>query len=376
MSEYIVRQGRRLRRGYTTGSCATAAAVAAVRHLFEGALPTQVVIELPSGEEAEFSVRHCGSTTESATFGVVKDAGDDPDVTDGMLIMAECTLSGEGVQIFAGEGVGMVMAAGLAILPGNPAINPVPLRMITENVQKICLEHGYARGVTVTVSIPGGREAALKTFNPRMGILGGLSILGTTGRVNPVSQRAYMDTVRLLIDQYALRGEKSILLVPGNYGSDYCVRVLGIAREKIVQIANFVGESLDYCAGKGFREILLAGHAGKFVKLSGGIMNTHSSEADCRMELVAAHAACEGAGPEVARRVLAAPTVEAALLILEEEGLRQRVCSRLLERAMGHVLARVSGAARVGLIVFSAGQTIMQSDNAEAMIRNFTGGEA
>ena len=371
VSDCIVRQGRLLRRGYTTGSCATAAAVAATRRLLQGQAPLSVAIALPSGEEVEFTVQLCAVTENSVTCGVVKDAGDDPDVTDGMLVMAECARTAGGIQILGGEGVGRVTAEGLALPPGSPAINPAPLRMISENLRKVCLENAYTGGIAVTVSIPGGEEVAKKTFNPRLGITGGLSILGTTGRVNPMSRKAFMDTVRLVIDQYALRGKERIILTPGNYGTDHCVRILGIARENIVQIANFVGESLDYCLGRGFSEILLAGHAGKFVKLAGGIMNTHSSEADCRMELVAAHAAAEGAGQETARRILAAPTVEAALSALDGQGLGERVRARLLERALWHLRARAAGRAEVGLMVFSAGRTILRSENAEAMLRSF-----
>lgn len=393
-----VKGGRALRRGYTTGSCATAAAVAAAELLLGGGDTGEVAIALPGGARAIFSPEVLETGHGFACCGVRKDAGDDPDVTDGLVITARCELAPKGIVIRGGEGVGVVTAPGLSVPVGQAAINPIPRQMAAENLTAVCRRHGYTGGLLVTISVPGGREAAAKTFNPRLGITGGLSILGTTGIVEPMSEAAVIETIKMLIDKHCIADSEAILITPGNYGQRFCREVLGIDTGLAVKCGNYLGETLDYATYRRFRRILLVGHAGKLLKVAGGIMNTHSAAADCRLEIITAHAACAGADLPLCRELMRCRTTEAALDLLHAPGrepLKSAVCASLLENIMKHLHNRLgrglaersdttvktslrSDAAgpSAEVIVFSGETILLQSPGAARLAARFAGGAA
>ena len=364
MDKYIAKGGRPLRLGFTTGSCATAASVASAAMLLGGEVPDRVMITLPDGQQVAFPIDNPVLTEESASCSVKKDAGDDPDVTDGMDIVVRCQSIASGLEILAGEGVGRVTAGGLALPVGEPAINPVPRRMIAENVASVCRQYGYGGGLRLTVGAPGGEAIAKKTFNPRLGIVGGISILGTTGIVEPMSEGAVVATIQLLVDRAWLQNPDSIVLAPGNYGLHFCRDHLGLDTGQVVKYGNYLGECLDYLVYKKFRRVLLVGHAGKLIKVAGGIMNTHSAMADCRMEILSAHAACAGAGMGTARAIMAAKTTDEALQLLEDSGYGAEVFGTMLEKILFHLESRVQKAMEIGVVVFSQNRVLVQSDKA------------
>lgn len=279
---------------------------------------------------------------------MTKDAGDDSDVTDGMLVCAAVRRrTTGGIFIDGGEGVGRVTKAGLDQPVGAAAINHVPRAMIEEQVRTVCTALGYSGGMDVVISIPGGAEVAARTFNPKLGIVGGLSILGTSGIVEPMSESAIADTIALELRQLSAAGAQDVILTPGNYGLDFLRSHALVRRDvPVVKCANFIGAALDGAVVAGFVRILLVGHIGKLVKLAGGVMNTHSRYADCRMELLCAHAAVCGGDAALCRAVMEAPTTDAALEFLQGAGLQEPVLRSLLQAIDGHVRRRVGVGAR------------------------------
>lgn len=354
---HYVRSGQSmLRCGYTTGTCAALAAAGAVRLLLTGEAPEALSLTTPKG--LEVAVPPAGvellEPGRRARCAVRKDAGDDYDVTDGMLIWAEVTrVPQPGVRIDGGEGVGRVTKPGLDQPVGAAAINRVPRRMIEEQVQAACAQLGCADGMEVIVSIPGGGSRAARTFNPVLGVEGGLSILGTSGIVEPMSEQAIVDTIALQLRQAAVSSTE-LILTPGNYGEDFLKSTgldgLGVP---VVKYSNFLGDALDIAAGSGFQRVLVAGHIGKLVKAAGGIMNTHSKYADCRTELFCAHAALCGADVELCRRLMDAATTDACLELLDTDGLRRAVLDSLLAAIQLHLERRAAGAYAVGAVIFS-----------------------
>lgn len=318
---------------------------------------------------------------QSVSCAVEKDGGDDPDVTNGIRIYAEVSyregpgFSGEDpgtdsaagarrrpdtvlddsrIVIDGGRGVGRITKPGLEQPVGAAAINRVPRRMIRENVLEMCARFGYTGGLQVIISIPEGEAIAEKTFNPRLGIAGGISVLGTSGIVEPMSEQALIDTIRVEIRQKTANGTEYLLIVPGNYGMDFLVEYgHGLRLEDAVKCSNFVGEALDAAAEFGAKGVLLAGHIGKFVKLAGGIMNTHSHNADARMELLTVHAALLGAPVSLLSQMMESVTTDDALKHLQEAGLREQVMERLMERMEFYVNHRVQGSLEIGVITFS-----------------------
>jgi cobalt-precorrin-5B (C1)-methyltransferase len=353
MAEPGWRQMRRLRRGYTTGTCAALAAKAAARMLLTGVAETETVLVTPCGERVAVPLRDVFIGDGVARCAVVKDAGDDPDVTDGVSVFASvrrCDTENS-VMIDGGEGVGRVTRAGLDQPVGAAAINSVPRRMITDEVRAVCAELGYGGGISVVVSIPGGGVLAARTFNPRLGIEGGLSVIGTSGIVEPMSSRAVVDTLRVELNVIRASGAPGVILTPGNYGEAFLRSRPDLAARPRVKCSNFVGDALDAAAELGFAEALVVGHAGKLVKLSGGVMDTHSRVADCRLELLALHAALSGAPLPAVRRVLGAATADDGLDILGDA--RDAAVDALLARAESYCALRVGGRVATGIIAFS-----------------------
>ena len=364
MEQYIYKNNRKLRYGYTTGSCAAAAAKAAAIMLLWGKTVESVELMTPKQIPLHLEVRDVSRGKDFVKCAVRKDGGDDPDVTNGILVYAKVTYAGEAsvkehgesgcIHIDGGRGVGRVTKPGLEQPVGAAAINRVPRQMIRENVLEVCAQAGYAGHLQVLISIPEGEALAEKTFNPRLGIVGGISVLGTSGIVEPMSEQALIDTIRVEIRQKLANGMEYLLIVPGNYGLDFLEGYgHGLCLDDAVKCSNFVGEALDAAAEFGAKGALLVGHIGKFVKLAGGIMNTHSHNADARMELLTVHAALLGAPVALLSRMMECVTTDDALNCLQEAGLVGQVMERLMERMEFYVNQRVQGRLEPGVLTFS-----------------------
>ena len=318
---YVDKDGKKLRCGYTTGSCAAAAAKAAALVLKTGKEVNSVYIDTPAGIVLQLPVEQCRFTAEDgkpAAFAAVKkDAGDDPDSTDGIPIYARVSAGSKGrVEIDGGEGIGRITKKGLFGRVGEAAINPVPRRMIQDEVLKILPE-----GAEVLIFSPEGREVAKKTFNRNIGIEGGISIIGTTGIVYPMSEDAIKKTIYMEIDGVAENGgTEALLLVPGNYGERLAERLSLTAPS--VKVSNYIGDSLSYAYSKGFKNITLLGHIGKFSKLSIGIFNTHNRTADTRMEAFVYYLALHGSSSDILTRVNGLLTAEECFNYLIENGMQ------------------------------------------------------
>ena len=353
MKEYVIRDGKRLRMGYTTGSCAAAAAKAAAWMLLSGRRKETIRLMTPKGVELTLAVRDIRLSPDCVSCAIQKDSGDDPDTTRDTLIYAEVRKTEDaGIIIDGGQGVGRVTKPGLDQPVGAAAINSVPRRMIGENVSEVCALLGYSGGLRVVISAPEGEMLAKKTFNPRLGIVGGISILGTTGIVEPMSEQALVDTIRVELRQRRESGADYVLLAPGNYGADYIKDAMGIDPATAVMTSNFIGDALEMCRELGFHGALLIGHIGKLVKLAGGMWNTHSRYGDCRMDILAACAAAEGLHGAAAEELLQCATCDDALRLLKENDCFDAVLRRLAAR-IGTMMQYKSGEMETGAILFS-----------------------
>ena len=353
MDTFTIHDGKRLRCGYTTGSCATAAAKAAAQMALSHERVQAVTILTPKGISLVLEPEDCAFVRDGACCAIRKDAGDDPDITDGMLVYATVTLTDEGITLVGGVGVGQVTKPGLACSVGAPAINPTPQRMIREALEDVAKAYAYTGGFHVVISIPAGVELAKKTFNPRLGIVGGLSVLGTSGIVEPMSERALIETIHLEMNSRRAVGETHLLAFFGNYGVDFSRDTLGIDVTKRVTISNYVGEMLDYAVYKGFTDVLLIGHIGKLVKVAQGIMNTHSRYADGRTTLLALEAVFAGADAVTAKDVYDAVTTDEAVRILSEHHILGPVMDAVMAKVAYYMSHRVHDEIRVGAMMFS-----------------------
>lgn len=363
-----------LRYGWTTGSCAAAAAKAAALMLFSGEEFRQVRLMTPKGIELYLDVEDVTRLPDRVECAVRKYSGDDPDVTDGLLIYAKVEKgdeesSGLRVILDGGIGVGRVTKPGLEQQIGQAAINKVPRRMITEEVERICRACGYCGEMKVTISIPDGEETAKKTFNPRLGIVGGLSVLGTSGIVEPMSEKALTDTIYLEMKMLRESGYSCCYAVPGNYGMDFLTDQLGINPDLAVKCSNYVGDTIDDAKLLGMKGLLLIGHVGKFIKLAAGVMNTHSRTADCRMEVFASHAVMAGADAAVVKEIMACLNTTEAVKILKDRGLLQDIMKTVMERITFYLRQRAGGELETGAVVFSDEEGILgQTENAERLL--------
>ena len=290
IDEFNIKNGHTQRYGFTTGTTATAAAIGAA-YLYLNNKKDMVDVELPAGITLTVPIAYSKYDEKSFTCGVKKNAGDDPDVTDGILISSKLEFikkdNGLEFVFFAGEGVGIFTKSGLALPKGEAAINPVPRQMMIDNLSSILKEHGFSGIVNITVMAEKGVEIAKKTFNERLGIIGGISILGTSGLVLPMSKTALLETIEADI-KFRLNNskERRVYLAPGNIGAKFLEKNFNINSTTVAIISNFIGESIDYAISNDAREIVLCGDLGKLIKLSGGIMNTHSNDSDSRLELL------------------------------------------------------------------------------------------
>lgn len=354
MEEYQFSQGKNLRCGYTTGSCATAAAKAAAVMLLTGQRVATVRIDTPKGIVLDLEPLEVEQGVDYVSCAIRKDSGDDPDDTNGVLVYAKVEKAAStGVAIEGGIGVGRVTKPGLACAQGGPAINPTPRRMITSELTKVMEEAGYQGGLLVTISIPEGVEIAKKTFNPRLGIIGGLSVLGTSGIVEPMSEKALIETMYVEMRAQQARGNKNLLVFFGNYGEDFTRDIMKLDLEDAVTCSNFVGELLDYAMFLGFESLLLIGHSGKLVKLAQGVMNTHSKYADCRTELFALEAMFQGASVKVGKEIYTCLTTDEVTKILQREQLFEPVIAKVTEKIDFYMQHRVHGKIKTAALMFS-----------------------
>lgn len=422
MNEFVFKNQKKLRCGLTTGTCATACAHAAMLRLLTGQVLSEVAVRLPESgnrdresiaatpvheemskdgerrgtclnsdgmvqlQQAGLEEDSTRSSTQLVTLAVYptadggfatrKDAGDDPDVTNGTEIRAYiqvCDVASVPAGVFAsadgrlyltgGEGVGRVTKPGLEQVVGQSAINRVPRQMIFDAVQQVLEDFGEEACTTcylITISVPAGAELAQRTFNPMLGIEGGISILGTTGIVEPMSEAAIVATIESSIRQELAmedgdigRRKRRILAVPGNYGQRYVEQQLGLRGVPVVEVSNYIGEAIDLAVSYGATDFLLVGNVGKLVKLAAGIMNTHSRVADGRWEIFAAHLAlCGGTRAQVAA-MREATTTEEMLTRLEEMGLRAPVMASIMGKIEAHMAHRIRGQMDFGVIVYS-----------------------
>lgn len=276
-----------LRRGWTTGACATAATKAALTALLTGNFPDPVSIILPKGEEPSFPLAKEQLTAEYAQAAIIKDAGDDPDITHGAMIVVQVEPSDGGVEFAAGDGVGTITLEGLPLPVGEPAINPVPRKLMTQVVEDICIQHGIAPDFKITVSIPGGKELAARTWNPRLGIKGGLSILGTTGIVHPFSCAAWIHSIHRGIDVSRAAGLTHVLGATGSTSEDAAIQIYGFPDIAQLDMGDFVGGLLKYLRAHPIDKITIAGGFAKMVKLAQGAVDLHSGRSQVDMEFLA-----------------------------------------------------------------------------------------
>ena len=339
-----------MRTGFTTGSCAAASAKAAAYMLLSGREKENISIETPANIVYSPQIINITRENDYVSCGVIKDAGDDPDITDKALICAKvslCEKQNEQVIVTGGIGVGIVTRPGLEMPIGEYAINSTPRSMIKKEVTEVMELFDYRGGLLVEIYVPEGEALATKTFNPHMGIENGISILGTTGIVEPMSVDALLKTIRLDLVQKKAEGVEVAVMVPGNYGVNFLVANYGLDEKKIVQFSNYIGSAIDMAVEVGFKKILIVGHTGKLVKVSGGIMNTHSKEADSRLELMTAALieACHQKNIDLSisflNTILEQVTTTAAIEILDKAGLLHITCDRLVEKILIHLRKRI-----------------------------------
>ncbi|MCR5337278.1 MAG: cobalt-precorrin-5B (C(1))-methyltransferase CbiD [Lachnospiraceae bacterium] len=382
-----------MEKGFTTGSCAAAAGKAAAWMLLSGNEKTQIRIETPAGESYTPKIEEITIGENYVRCAVRKQSGDDPDITNGILVFARVSfhedhhsneiqsaatdegklntdhqLSEEAgtkeeetqlheperkVIIIAGEGVGKVTRPGLDQPVGEAAINSVPRQMIEEEVGAVMDLFDLKTSLIVEISVPGGEKLADKTFNPRLGIEGGISIIGTTGIVEPMSTKALLDTIRVELRQHRAMGEETVVVSPGNYGLNFMKDQYGYDLDRAVKCSNYIGDTIDMAQELGFRRLLLCGHIGKLIKVSGGIMNTHSAEADCRMELMVAAAIRSGASEKALTAILDCATTEEAIEIFRNEKIEKACFSYICERAGFYLQKRAAGQMETECMIYS-----------------------
>lgn len=369
LEKYVSKGSKKLRCGFTTGTCAAAASAGAARMLLSGKVIENITVITPSGNSVTVGLTDIKKENDYVSCAVQKDSGDDPDVTDKILVYSTVSYEKSGITVDGGEGVGRVTKKGLKQQIGEAAINPVPRKMIEEQLKTAASDYSYDGGLKAVISVPMGIQIAKKTFNPRLGIEGGISILGTTGIVEPMSEQALIDTISVELDVRRAQNEEFIIVTPGNYGQDFLRDNLGIAVDKCVKCSNFIGDTIDMCIEKGFKSMLLVGHIGKLSKLGCTIYNTHSRYADGRMEAFALCAALCGAEREVLENILGCINTDAALEILKKEGIFDETIKMLEKRIDRSLKLRAKGSIEIGMITFSEEYGILcKTENADNML--------
>ena len=351
---YSIKNNKKMRYGYTTGSCAAAAAKGAVEILLGNKKIQQVELMTPKGILLNLELLHISQGDGWVSCAVKKDGGDDPDVTNGLEIYVKAQKTEiPGIRLEGGQGVGRVTKKGLEQPVGSPAINKVPRSMILKETGEICSQTGYKGGLLLTVSVPGGAEAGARTFNPRLGIQGGISILGTSGIVEPMSEDALIKSIEIEMRQKVENGAEYLLITPGNYGAAYLKEHMELPFEESMKCSNYIGETLDMALDMGVKGILFVSHIGKFVKVAGGIMNTHSRCADSRAELLAANAIRAGISMDGAKEILDTITTDEALSVILRENLLEPLMKELTDRILYYLNHRTYDRMLLGAVVFS-----------------------
>lgn len=381
MEEYVIKNQKKLRLGITTGTCSAAAAQAAAMQLLLGVESHAVTLRTPKGMMVSVPVYLMEADADRVSYKVVKDSGDDPDVTNGTDVCVAVAYAKQSVReqtdgreeldgsqdrpcaftsesfpfltLDGGIGIGRVTKEGLEQSVGQAAINRVPRQMIFAAVGDVCEKANVCEPLHITVWMPEGETLAKRTFNPKLGIEGGLSILGTSGILEPMSEQAIVATIETEIRQLHAVGEEKVLVTPGNYGQAYASEYLGLDLAKSVKSSNYIGDTIDLAISYGMKDFLLVGNIGKLVKLAAGIFNTHSKVADGRGEIFAVHAAMAGAGKNIVQEIYDCINTDRMLDVLEREGLREAVMQSILAAIEKHVAGRVGDAMRVGVVVFS-----------------------
>lgn len=373
---YVIRNQKKMRFGYTTGSCAAAACKGAVSMLLGGEMLKEVELMTPKGILLHLELLDIEKDGDSVSCAVRKDAGDDPDTTNGILVYAKAEKTkGNDIVVDGGIGVGRVTRPGLSQKVGEAAINPVPKAMILRSAREAAERFGYEGGLKITISVPEGTEIAKKTFNPRLGIVDGISILGTSGIVEPMSEKALVESIRVEMKQHVAQGEKYLLVTPGNYGADYLREHMDLPFEKNIKCSNYVGETIDMAIDMGVKGILFVSHIGKFVKVAGGIMNTHSHSADSRMEILCANAIRAGADLNCAREILDAGTTDEALDILQGNEILVPTMKKITEKIQFYLNHRSYEQILLGAVIFNNTYGYLgQTQDAEELIRRLSDG--
>lgn len=345
-----------MKNGFTTGSCAAAAAKAATCMLLGGNRKERIVIDTPSGVSYDAQIEDITITEDQVSCAVKKESCDDPDVTAGIFVYATASMVEDGkrsVIIEGGEGVGRVTRPGLDQAVGEAAINSVPRMMITQNVLETMEMYDCLNSVRIVISVPEGRDIALKTFNPRLGIVDGISIIGTSGIIEPMSTKALIDTIRVELNQQRCEGHDLVIVSPGNYGLDFMRERYGYDLNRAVKCSNYIGDTIDIASDLGFEKMVLVGHVGKLIKVSGGIMNTHSREADCRMELMAEAAVRSNASKETVLGILDSVSTEEAYEYLIKAGIEKQCFEHIMERVSFYLNKRAAGRLKIECMIYS-----------------------
>lgn len=376
-----------MRYGFTTGSCAAAASKAAAYMLLTGKLKQDITIQTPKGIVFHAEILEITRREKEVTCAVQKDGGDDPDITTGALIFSSVRIGNQiqksvaesdgaseqkkaEILIDGGTGVGRVTKPGLDQPVGNAAINHVPREMIAKEVQEVCALADYTGTLEIIISVPTGENLAEQTFNSRLGIVGGISILGTSGIVEPMSSQALLDTIKVELNQKKAEGYPVAAVSPGNYGLDFMKNTYHYDLDRSVKCSNFIGDTIDMAIAAGFEKMLLTGHIGKLVKVAGGIMNTHSKEGDCRMELLVAAGVRNQVSYPVLDEILQCVTTEEAVRKLEACGKKDAVMQDLLAKIMFYLKKRAAGKMQIEVILYSNefGE-LAKSEGAEAFLQ-------
>lgn len=378
-----------MRYGFTTGSCAAAASKAAAYMLLTGNKKESISIMTPKGILFHARILEITRTEQEVTCAVEKDGGDDPDITTGALIYSTVRFRTSSEKIMeeefpeknklreknnrifieGGKGVGRVTKPGLDQPVGNAAINHVPREMITKEVQEVCTLTDFSGDLDIIISVPEGEQLAEQTFNPRLGIIGGISILGTSGIVEPMSAQALLDTIHVELNQKKAQGYEIAAVSPGNYGLDYMKRTYQYDLDQSVKCSNFVGDTIDMAIEIGFPKMLFTGHIGKLVKVAGGMMNTHSREGDCRMEILTAAAVKNQVPYAVLEDILQCVTTEEAIRKLDACGKKEAVMQDLLKKICFYMNKRAAGKMQIEVILYSNDfGELAKSDGAESFL--------
>lgn len=353
MEEFIYKDHKKLRLGYTTGTCAAAATKAAVQMLFRGTKAEWVEFVTPKGILLKLPVEHITMSEDFVTCAVKKDAGDDFDVTDGAYVYACVSRIRQGFAVEGGEGIGRVTKPGLDQPVGSVAINSTPRRMMVEVMMEEADNYGYEGGLRTVISVPEGVNMAKRTLNEKLGIMDGISILGTSGIVEPMSETALVDTIRAQLSMYSAQGQKDLIITPGNYGESFLSDKLELDLEHTVKCSNFIGETIDIACEFRMKSLLLIGHLGKLVKLGSGIMNTHSRQADGRMETLASCVLMAGGDADLSRRILNCNTTDDAVEVLWVTAFLHPTMEQLMRKIDSALKSRAGAGMEIAAVVFS-----------------------